>query len=63
MTRPTRPMSPCLSICTLDDDNVCMGCLRTLDEIRDWARLSPDRQWALIGELEQRRAVGKPRDY
>ena len=55
MTRPTRPMSPCLGICTLDEDNVCMGCLRTLEEIRGWALLSPDAQWALVAELEQRR--------
>ena len=55
MDRPTRPMSPCLSICTLDDDNVCMGCLRTLPEIRDWALLKPDAQWALVAELAERR--------
>ena len=56
MTRPTRPMSPCLSICTLDEANVCMGCLRTLAEIRDWALLTPDQQWALVEELRVRRA-------
>jgi len=55
MSRPTRPMSPCLSICTLDEDNNCMGCLRTLEEIRDWSLLSPDAQWALAAELERRR--------
>jgi hypothetical protein len=50
-------MSPCLSICTLDEDSVCMGCLRTLDEIKDWALKSPAAQWALVEELEGRRAV------
>ena len=55
MSRPTRPMSPCLSICTLDEGNNCMGCLRTLEEIRDWSLLGPDAQWALVAELEQRR--------
>lgn len=54
MSRPTRPMSPCLSICTLDEQHVCMGCLRTLEEIRNWALLSPDRQWDLVAELAER---------
>jgi predicted Fe-S protein YdhL (DUF1289 family) len=48
-------MSPCLSICTLDEDNVCMGCLRTLAEVRDWALLSPDAQWTLVAGLKMRR--------
>jgi predicted Fe-S protein YdhL (DUF1289 family) len=48
-------MSPCLSICTLSDDNVCMGCKRTLDEIRSWAQLGPAEQWALVEQLPGRR--------
>ena len=28
--------SPCVSVCALNDDDVCMGCFRTGDEIRDW---------------------------
>ena len=47
-------MSPCLSICTLDEAAVCMGCLRTLDEIRNWAKLSGTEQWALVAELKLR---------
>ncbi|MDP6616995.1 MAG: DUF1289 domain-containing protein [Gammaproteobacteria bacterium] len=47
-------MSPCLSICTLDEQNICMGRLRTLDEIRNWALLSPEKQWNMVAELEVR---------
>lgn len=61
MNRPTRPMSPCLSICTLDEDNVCMGCLRKLEEIRGWARMSPDEQWELVAELKLRQASRRRR--
>ena len=56
-TRPTRPMSPCLGICTLNEDRNCMGCLRTLAEIKGWALLKPDEQWALVDELAERRKV------
>ena len=57
MSKPTRPMSPCLGICTLDENSQCMGCLRTLEEIKGWALLKPDEQWALTDELAERRKV------
>jgi predicted Fe-S protein YdhL (DUF1289 family) len=31
-----------------------MGRLRTLDEIRNWALLSPEKQWNMVAELEVR---------
>ncbi|MFM8518527.1 MAG: DUF1289 domain-containing protein [Nevskiaceae bacterium] len=53
----SRPMSPCISVCALDASGHCAGCLRTRDEIARWIRLSPDEQWALLSELDQRRAA------
>jgi predicted Fe-S protein YdhL (DUF1289 family) len=32
--------SPCVSICYLDDDDVCQGCFRTGREISDWGSLT-----------------------
>jgi len=54
MEQPTRPISPCMSICTLDENNICMGCKRTLEEIKCWAKLSPAGQWRLVEELATR---------
>jgi predicted Fe-S protein YdhL (DUF1289 family) len=32
--------SPCVSVCRLDlGGRLCEGCLRTLDELRDWGRV------------------------
>ena len=32
--------SPCVSVCKMDPERVfCMGCLRTLDELRAWSTL------------------------
>lgn len=31
--------SPCVGICTLDADDRCVGCRRTIAEIRDWSLL------------------------
>jgi predicted Fe-S protein YdhL (DUF1289 family) len=36
-----------------------MGCFRTLDEVRNWAKLSGEEQWALVAELQLRRASRK----
>jgi predicted Fe-S protein YdhL (DUF1289 family) len=30
------PQSPCISVCALDDNDVCLGCYRSAEEITDW---------------------------
>lgn len=30
------PESPCIRNCCLDDNDICMGCLRTVEEIMLW---------------------------
>jgi len=51
------PTSPCVSICTLDDGNRCLGCGRTLEQISRWALMSKDEQWAVIDTLSHRQPV------
>jgi len=43
--RAPRPpaLSPCIGICTLGDDGLCDGCLRTGAEIGAWGQL-PDAE-------------------
>ena len=48
------PPSPCVSICTLDDNRVCLGCRRTLEEIRRWGRLAASEQWRIVADLKRR---------
>ncbi len=57
MTKPQRklyPASPCISVCTLDDDDRCVGCGRTLEQISRWALMSKDEQWAIVDQLAAR---------
>lgn len=54
---PPRPASPCTKVCTLDARGYCAGCLRTGAEIGRWLAMSAAEQWALIAELERRRAA------
>ena len=55
--RDERPLSPCILICTLDDDKTCMGCGRTLAQISGWALMSIAEQWAVIDKLTARRGT------
>ena len=32
--------SPCTGICQLDDAEICLGCLRTGDEIARWTQMN-----------------------
>ena len=38
MTEPDLAASPCISICLLNEDDICVGCYRSADEIRLWSR-------------------------
>ncbi len=49
--RSAWPLSPCVMICTLDDDDQCLGCGRSLDEIAGWALMNKAQQWAVIDRL------------
>lgn len=49
--------SPCVSVCQMDAaDQLCTGCLRTLDEIIAWRSLDTAGKqavWALIAQRTQ----------
>ncbi len=46
--------SPCISVCALDDNDVCTGCFRTLREISDWSEYSNDKKRDVLSEARQR---------
>ena len=37
-------LSPCTGICSLDEQGLCAGCLRTPDEIADWPCMNDDQR-------------------
>jgi uncharacterized protein len=49
------PISPCINVCVLDGQGVCQGCLRTIDEIAGWGRMSAAEQWGVMARLERAR--------
>lgn len=48
--------SPCVSICALDGDDVCIGCFRTGQEISRWGRLSEQQQREVLRRCQRRMA-------
>lgn len=36
--------SPCISVCNLDEQDVCMSCGRTLYEIQHWSSMTEKQQ-------------------
>jgi predicted Fe-S protein YdhL (DUF1289 family) len=49
------PPSPCISVCQIDDaTGWCLGCKRTVDEIRDWIIMTPDERQRVLDLLASR---------
>lgn len=47
--------SPCIKICVVHPaERICTGCLRSLDEIAQWSKMSNTERAALVAELPDR---------
>jgi len=54
--------SPCLKICIVDPKSrLCMGCYRSIDEVRDWSRMTDQQRSAIMEELPARENLAKPK--
>lgn len=50
-------LSPCIGVCSLDENGLCEGCLRSAAEIASWPRLNDDQRLHLMETvLPQRQA-------
>ena len=59
MTKPPelreKPIkSPCISLCALDINDVCMGCQRTGEEISRWGTMTNQQRRDVLEQVEQR---------
>jgi hypothetical protein len=43
--------SPCVDICELDSDFVCIGCGRTIDEVLNWPGYTDEQKKAVLDRL------------
>jgi predicted Fe-S protein YdhL (DUF1289 family) len=49
--------SPCVRSCCLDDDDVCMGCGRSLEEIVAWSTATDAEKAATLARSRARLAT------
>lgn len=49
--------SPCVDVCAFDGKTgLCIGCFRTLDEIRGWKKMTDHRRHQILNEKTRRQA-------
>ncbi len=47
--------SPCIKVCVIHPETrLCTGCLRSIDEIGAWSRMSPEDRRRIMAELPTR---------
>lgn len=46
--------SPCTAVCTLDADDVCLGCYRTAGEIMWWSQMSDEAKREVLEKVKER---------
>ena len=47
--------SPCVQICVVHPETrICTGCYRTIDEITDWSRMTPEARRIIMDDLPAR---------
>jgi predicted Fe-S protein YdhL (DUF1289 family) len=51
----TEVPSPCIGVCKMDDERKwCLGCFRSIEELRAWSTASPDSKREVWREVKQR---------
>lgn len=48
--------SPCVGICRVDGEDMCLGCGRMIDEIMEWPRASDPRRRDIVNRAVERLA-------
>jgi len=47
--------SPCIKLCSVHPvEKICVGCYRTLNEIGNWSRMTPEERDRIMAELPNR---------
>jgi hypothetical protein len=58
MSRPSSTVSsPCVRNCCLDDDLICLGCSRSVEEIKEWGVVDDERRLEILHNARRRKAA------
>jgi len=53
---PPVASSPCQKKCCLDDNDICLGCFRSLDEITRWVKANTEERLEIIIKAKSRKS-------
>jgi predicted Fe-S protein YdhL (DUF1289 family) len=59
MTRRA-PESPCISVCVLNKEDICLGCYRSVSEIGAWSDAPPEEKRRILTRAAERRRRDQP---
>ena len=48
--------SPCVRNCCLNERDICIGCLRTLEEIKAWGQADEAKKKKIMERIEKQKA-------
>jgi predicted Fe-S protein YdhL (DUF1289 family) len=51
----SEPQSPCISVCYLDEQEICQGCFRSASEIGDWLMVDARVKREILARAKERR--------
>lgn len=69
-SKPVKPLysnvspavpSPCISLCRLDEQKVCLGCFRHVEDIRQWRSADDEQRRQICREAGARRVQAEAR--
>lgn len=55
MTAERELESPCISVCLLNEQDICVGCYRSAAEITDWFMAGPAEKQEILARARDRR--------
>lgn len=51
--------SPCVRNCCLNKDDICTGCLRSLEEIKEWSVVSDEVKETIMIRINHQKSLQK----
>ena len=58
-TKLSKIKSPCIRNCCLDENDICLGCFRSVTEIKQWAVVDDDMKRVIIDNANARKNYNK----
>ena len=58
----SRVQSPCIGNCCLDDALICLGCFRSIEEIKEWGLVDDHRRRVILQNAKLRGAPSQIQD-